>query len=368
MPCPNGRIYIILPLLLLVLLADVARSSVEDQRTKHKKNNNPSSVHIINLDRDTVRWESVTTSGFGNSLDKHQIRRLVAIYGKDLSDEELRQNTTWVARHFVTRGIIGCYLSHRKFWECTLLSSSSGGSGSGEDYQICFEDDVVVLVKDDDKNFLRRVSELVDELEECDADWDVLFLGALGCVHPDGKFGLNRIAGFMSGGGRKRRRITPHIHVPHRPLGAHAYALSKRGAAKLLQGASKVTGHVDVVAWGLPNLKVYCVHPMLVYQGMEAQSTIGAVTKGLETKLPRIVVDDYTGIRFEWVFNAPVLQLGPILLTMGRSVIYILGGYIVAWLLRDRIPWLLPLHSGIFAILFVLQKTTTIRRGMPAYN
>ena len=104
-----------------------------------------------------------------------------------------------------------------------------------------------------------------------------------------------------------------------------------------------------------------CVHPFLARQGMEAQSTIGAVTSGVETRLPRLILDEYTGVRFEWVFNAPVIRLGPILLTMGRSVSYIVGGYILGILFQRQLPWFLTVHSIIFAILFIITKATTIR-------
>ena len=170
----------------------------------------------------------------------------------------------------------------------------------------------------------------------------------------------------MSGGLRKPRRFlegAPSCHVPRRPLGAHAYLLSKRGAQKLLKGCWRVSGHVDVVAWGMLNLTVVSAHPMLAHQNMGSVSTIGAITEGLETKLPKLVLDDYTGIVLEWVYNAPVLKLGPFLLTMGRSVTYILGGYLVAALLYKKYPWLMVIHSIIFGILFVLTKATTMRFG-----
>jgi len=171
----------------------------------------------------------------------------------------------------------------------------------------------------------------------------------------------------MSGGLRKPRRFlegAPHCHIPRRPLGAHAYIVSKRGAKKLIKGCWRVSGHVDVVAWGMTNLTVVSLHPMLVHQNMGSVSTIGAVTNGLETNLPKLILDDYTGIVLEWIYNAPVLQLGPfLLLTMGRSVMYILGGYLVATILYKKYPWLIAIHSIIFGILFVLTKATTMRHG-----
>lgn len=324
--------------------------------TKPRYNLQHLSVHVINLDRDIDRWNTVSAELLSKGVRLPKIKRILAVNGKALTSDDLIANTTFVARHFCTRGTIGCYLSHRSFWEKMLECP--------EDYQIVLEDDVVVA-----DDFLRKVAGILNELENCEetsgGNWDVIFLGALGCVHPEGKYGLNRIAAFMSGGGRKNRQVTEHCHVPRRALGAHAYVLSKRGAEKLLRYAWTASGHVDVVAWGVPQLNILSVHPMLAHQDMRSQSTIGAITRGVETRLPRIVVDEYTGIILEWVFNAPVVRLGPFLLTMGRSVSYIVGGYIFGILFHDKIPWFLKIHTFIFAILFVVTKATTLHFGKP---
>ena len=318
--------------------------------------------HVINLDRDTERWELVvselTTRG---KVPRHKIHRLRAVYGKNLTADELRNNTTVVARHCSTPGTIGCYLSHRSFWDQVAEGS--------DPYQIALEDDVLVA-----EGFSDAVATVVREVDEdCPetrgGNWDVIFLGALGSVHPDGRYGLNTIASTMAGGLRTPQRImagAPRCHRPRRPLGAHAYVLSQRGARKLLDSCWRVSGHVDVVAWGLPSLDVVSVHPMLAYQNNTGslKSTIGAVTTGIETLLPNdLIIDSYTRVPLEWVFNAPVLQLGPVLLTMGRSVAYIVGGYIAAALLYDRYPWLVMVHTVAFGILFVLTKATTMRYG-----
>jgi len=121
---------------------------------------------------------------------------------------------------------------------------------------------------------------------------------------------------------------------------------------------------VDVVAWGVPELTVVSVHPMLAHQNIRSVSTIGAITKGLETRRPKMIVDDYTGIVLDWVFNAPVLQLGFfLLLTMGRAVTSLLGGYLVAALWYDKYPWLVVVHTIQCGIFFVLTKATTMRCG-----
>eukprot|EP00536_Pseudo-nitzschia_multiseries_P004115 jgi/Psemu1/9282/gm1.9282_g len=329
------------------------------KRQQQQQRSTPINLHVINLDDQTERWEMVVSELVAKGVPEELIKRVPAVNGRKLSDTGLRANTTSIARMVCTPGTIGCFLSHRKVWE--------GTSEGPEPYRLVLEDDVVVS-----DNFTEKVAEVVREIDEIcqetrDGNWDVIFLGALGCVHPDGKYGLNRIAAFFAGGGRQPRRTlegAPHCHVPRRPLGAHAYIVSKRGANKLLEGCYRASGHVDVVAWGMPGLTVVSAHPMLAHQNNTGSpSTIGAVTRGIETRLPKLVVDEYTGLVLEWIYNAPVLSLGPILLTMGRSILYIVGGYLFAALVYDKWPWLVVLHTVVFAILFALTKATTLRYG-----
>ena len=199
----------------------------------------------------------------------------------------------------------------------------------------------------------------ISELEACAearGTWDVLLIGALGCVNPSGRHGLNRINAFVSGGGRKPRKLSEHIHVPRRPFGTHAYALSKRGAAKLLRRASKASIHVDAVAWGLPELNIYCVHPMLAYQAFDQPTTIGDTSGGLEERLPNICIDPYTRITLKWCFNEPVIVVPGLgmTLTIGRSLVLLVLGYAVAFITDSLI--LLAAHSALTVIVFCLLR------------
>ena len=228
-------------------------------------------------------------------------------------------------------------------------SSSSGDTKDNDavDYQMVCEDDVIL----NDDNLYQRVQHLIEEIQKYDPDWDVLLLGGFGCVHPsrDGDHPIYRLPAWLAGGRRTPRRVSKHWHVPRRPFGAHAYVLSPRGARLLLSRASRVAYHVDVVAWGLPELKLYSCDPMLVFQDSTTPSTLGGKTRGWETWIPRdIVVDDYTKMSLEWVFNEPFLRLPwlNIVITNGRYVVLgILGSIVGAFqLILNKRPWVLPVH------------------------
>lgn len=277
-----------------------------------------------------------------------RVKRLPAVNGRELTKEQLLDSTTTLARYFATPGMIGCYLSHKEFWNKTATGSSP--------YQLVLEDDVILA-----DDFTIKLQDAVMELEECEETknwWDVLMVGALGCVEPRGKYGLNRVHAFVGGGGRKVRQYTKHCHSPRRPFGTHAYVLSKRGAAKLLQRASLASYHVDAVAWGLQDLNLLVLHPMIAHQAFEAPSTIGAVTNGFETHLPNWVLDKYTGATFQWAFNEPVIRVpcADSILSVGRALSLGLVGLVAGVALRKQAPWLLPAHLTAILAMFVFVR------------
>ena len=209
-------------------------------------------------------------------------------------------------------------------------------------------------------DFVPRLQEALGELEEATGgDWDVLLVGALGCVHPQGRYGLNRINAFFAGGGRRTRWISPHVAVPRRPFGTHAYVVSRRGAEKLLSRLRKASYHIDGVAWGIEDLALYIVHPMLAHQSFATPSTIGGIVQGLESRLPRVVVDEYTGVTLNWAFNEPVIRLWRSTWTIGRCLGAIAAGYIASAVARSRT--LFAAHSSLTLAAFVLMRV--LNRG-----
>ena len=101
----------------------------------------------------------------------------------------------------------------------------------------------------------------------------VLLLGALGAVHPR-YYHVNVGHAILAGGCRwphgayrafgpgGEQRGGAVVHTPLRPFGTHAYAISERGARKLLRACPRANYHVDVVAWGMRSLRLFAVHPL----------------------------------------------------------------------------------------------------------
>lgn len=92
-----------------------------------------------------------------------------AVDGASMSREEVLRDVSLLGRIFMTKGMIGCFLSHRKCWQrCVEL----------QEPLLIFEDDVILQ-----EHFYQIVSNIlqsVDETKRSYIEWDLMLLGALG--------------------------------------------------------------------------------------------------------------------------------------------------------------------------------------------
>ena len=86
---------------------------------------------VINLPRNPERFAAVKAS-LKEAGVKYQ--RVDAVEGRQMTLAERYENVTALGRLFMTPGMIGCYMSHRKCWQETLKR--------GKGPLIVFEDDV----------------------------------------------------------------------------------------------------------------------------------------------------------------------------------------------------------------------------------
>jgi len=131
----------------------------------------------------------------------------------------------------ITKGIVGCALSHRKAWKKFIDSK--------EDTAVFFEDDLM-MTKDifrqppgqkvtKDSEYTQYYTDLLNEIDML-KDWDVIFMGKKMLSYP----------GDM---------ITKHIIRPsfgQAGWGAHSYILNKNSAKKLLKQYTPIEYAVDV--------------------------------------------------------------------------------------------------------------------------
>lgn len=216
-------------------------------------------ILVVNLDRSPQRWASCTPQFEEAGV---QVTRFSATDGKAMQAAEVRECSTASGNYLCTRGMIGCFLSHRRIWQHVVEEHLPAA--------VVFEDDVRIC-----PDLTGRLQGLLAELP---SDWDVCLLGAFACMNADVEPWYMKFYSFMTGGGRpspgRTRRVSPGVFVPHRPTGTHAYIVSSRGAKKLLDLLPKARYHVDLSAWALPELRLYAATPFLATQNFKEVSTV----------------------------------------------------------------------------------------------
>ena len=302
---------------------------------------------VINLPRHKARRASVAARLRAAGV---AFEWAPAVDGAALSSDERAAQVTPLGRLFMTPGMIGCFLSHRACWQLCVTRQTP---------LLVFEDDAVV-----EPSFAANLGAALAELMRVDASFDVLLVGALGCVHPRYRYGANVLHGLMGGGIRWPQQLSPRIGVPARAFGTHAYLVSPVGARKLLSLCPRANFHVDVAAWGQRSLRLYLAtdgaERMLAFQAqLPGDTTIGGVPDRGRL-LPRFVVDTYTGAEFGWAFNAPVLQCGGAVLTIGRSLCS--TALLLALAAASASPPLWRLALGWFGLQFSLIQTLKATR------
>ena len=208
----------------------------------------PSNTHafIINMERNPDRLHRFKMQFNRSDLQKYDLTRIDAIDGKTIditqhvSSEAYRDILTsekngYRMRHYeLTRGAVGCYLSHIKAYEEALKC--------GKPYALIFEDDVRFLTNDIQK-------ELNEQLLQVPQDWDMLLLGYVCFVC--GKFDAH--------------------YEANRFILLHAYVVKAQSLPKiigLLKG-NPIKQQLDAEFSDLAehgDLKIYCLRKKLAMQ------------------------------------------------------------------------------------------------------
>ena len=102
-------------------------------------------IYVINLKHNKNKWKEIQKA-FKNTPLK--LNRFDAIYGKNLTDEEIKKVTTNFCYYFCSPGMIGCWLSHYKIWQQIIKNN--------EDNVLILEDDAYPT-----ENFNKRLKEIL---------------------------------------------------------------------------------------------------------------------------------------------------------------------------------------------------------------
>jgi GR25 family glycosyltransferase involved in LPS biosynthesis len=169
--CIGNRIYLLIAVFLLSFIILYSFSNYSIKFRPHVK-----TIHIINLDKDTKRWQHMKDTTVKIQLP---VERWSAVYGKELSQDELAKKGIGYAmtrsgkgtyeeqgRDLRNQGVVGCYLSHRSLMEHLATLDVPDEYG-----HLILEDDVNVP-----SNFLQVEDEWHKVYKTVPIDWDIIYM------------------------------------------------------------------------------------------------------------------------------------------------------------------------------------------------
>ena len=210
-------------LLLIISLSILILSELLKPRERIKSDPLFTSIYYINLDRRPKKQEYLESQIEPLKKFTRNITRFSGIDGARLSGidpqivtfegiEDLNHPTKTFGLT-LTKGAIGCAMSHKMIWEEVAKTKA--------DLVLVLEDDAVIL-----PNFTSKISAIISELPE---EWDILYLG--------------------SGQHTMEKRISPHLAQPSRIYGLFGYAINWRGAQRLLKQGFPLRYQIDTELW-----------------------------------------------------------------------------------------------------------------------
>lgn len=235
---------------------------------------------VINLDSSTERMDLISKRL--NEL-KIPFERVPAVNGRALSDKLISQ-ITYPNNHFdsrvrfprtLTKGEVGCFLSHRKCWEKLLESN--------EEWALIMEDDI--RISDSAPKFMLSADWIPSGVKIVQLSWSVPIQN-----------------------GRIRNEVIPIDNIVNlvaplypEPLGSQCYIVSREFAKVALSLSEKLAAPVDMILFSpyfeLANtFTVWRTAPTLVIANEEIESDIGQRTQKAVEKAPFLIRHGLTRI------------------------------------------------------------------------
>lgn len=252
-------------------------------------------VYVINMDKSTDRLKHMEDQ---IDIIGKPFNRISAFVGKDMTKEEIKNNSTTACSLFCTSSMIGIFMSHKKAWE-TIINNN-------DKYGMIMEDDCSLI-----PSFQEDLKKCIDELFIVDPEWDFLYLGCFGGCNKN-KEEYDYITQLQIMFANKINPKPPNMYsfTPEAPIGFHCYIISQKCAKTLLKIMDKVSYHVDVAFLNYANkFNVYSSSKTLAYQYSNSDNS--TQTENFPVILNKIL-DNFTckkKISYSYYFSSPIFGI-----------------------------------------------------------
>lgn len=249
----NNILYITIVLFLALLFYSQCISLKKHERFMNGIIINELDVYLINMDKNKDRLDNFIDQYLLSDLNIKAFKRFSAIDGNllDLTEYvtqqaafEMKESAEqgFRTKHYqLTRGAVGCYLSHLYLYK--LIKDSN------KPYALVFEDDVII-----DKNILAKMNKAIIKVPN---NWDILLLGCFCIV-------CNKFREYYD----TERFFLMHAYIIKKEAAALIYSHLDNQPIKQ-QIDSELS---DMVAQG--KLKIFCLRESYAKQGEKFQTTI----------------------------------------------------------------------------------------------
>lgn len=215
---------VIIAILLTIIFSILFwRSNIIRQTQEGLNNEIKLRLYVINMDKDKERYQKLLKHYKNSDLTTLPINRYEAIVGKKVPPETwlskdaltelqlIEKNGFRTHHHSVTRGGLGCFLSHYNLAKQLVNDPSVNG-------YLIFEDDTTMLPT--------TYNQILTSLDEAPQDWDMLLFYTIRAVGRSENESFNKLKSFW---------------------GMNCYILSKHGAKKFVDevNETKIDGQVD---------------------------------------------------------------------------------------------------------------------------
>ena len=216
--------------------------------TEHfQADSKPLSTYVINLDRNKERYE-LFMENYNKLMPETPIERISAVDGNALSYKELEDVVSLevldgikhidntgerIADKQLTRGMIGCYLSHINIYAKNVNQSN------------------LVLIFEDDAKFNINLSDFIKGFKNIPDDWDIILLGTVQIF----EYGNENQSDLF-------RKVTKF-------WGTQGYLINNSGMQKMLKYYKPINNQIDFRMGELSAnnlLNVYAYKDNAIYQ------------------------------------------------------------------------------------------------------
>jgi GR25 family glycosyltransferase involved in LPS biosynthesis len=246
-------------------------------------------TYVINMSKDTHRLAS-----FKKSAALYDIN-FIRVDGVSIDDNSIKKSPdiSNFMKKYGTKGMIGCFLAHKKVWEIIVNNKIK--------YAIILEDDIEFT-----EQFNPTIKEIQKDIKTL--DFDILLLSSLiGCKNPKNYNFSDKVSKFFFKT-REYKYINEKYHIPEFFGGLQSYIITYKSAKKLLKELSIVTYHVDLVISASQSIKIMSLNHPIIINSLENCDLSNNSTSYflLDRYFKNIFID---GKNLSWMLNVSLMKV-----------------------------------------------------------